>query len=108
MSAALEVSNDSFEQEVMQSETPVLVDFWAPWCGPCRALSPHIDRIAGQYGSQLKVVKVNTDEAQDVASRFGIMSIPTVILFKGGQELGRVMGNVPDQVNRLVTQNVAA
>jgi thioredoxin 1 len=77
---------DNWETEVVKSDKPVLVDFWAVWCGPCRALSPTIDRLADQYAGKVKVGKLNTDEAPDVAARYGISSIPQVMLFKGGSE----------------------
>jgi len=85
MANALELTGSNWESEVLQSEQPVLVDFWAPWCGPCRAISPTIDQIASENNGRLKVAKVNTDEAPDVASKYGIMTIPTLLLFKGGQ-----------------------
>ncbi|MEI2579735.1 thioredoxin [Scytonema sp. PRP1] len=95
MSAAAQVTDSTFKQEVLDSEIPVLVDFWAPWCGPCRMVAPVVDEIAGQFGSQLKVVKVNTDENPNVASQYGIRSIPTLMIFKGGQKVDMVVGAVP-------------
>ena len=97
MSAAKEVNESNFEQEVLQSETPVLVDFWAPWCGPCRLVGPTVDEIASEYPEKVKVVKLNTDEAPTVAARYGIMSIPTLILFKGGQPVAQLIGAQPKQ-----------
>ncbi|ACK69266.1 thioredoxin [Gloeothece citriformis PCC 7424] len=95
MSAAAPVTDDSFKQEVLDSEIPVLVDFWAPWCGPCRMVAPVVDEIAEQYAGQVKVVKLNTDENPSVASQYGIRSIPTLMIFKGGQRVDMVVGAVP-------------
>ncbi|HEY9697216.1 MAG TPA: thioredoxin [Trichocoleus sp.] len=94
MSAAA-VTDATFEQEVIESEVPVLVDFWAPWCGPCRMVAPVVDEISEQYVGQVKVVKVNTDENPSVASKYGIRSIPTLMIFKGGQRVDMVVGAVP-------------
>jgi thioredoxin 1 len=82
----LEFTTENWEQEVEKSETPVLVDFWAPWCGPCRALAPTIDKLANQYAGRLKVGKLNTDENSDLAVKYGISGIPQVLLFKGGDQ----------------------
>ncbi|OCR02237.1 thioredoxin [Oscillatoriales cyanobacterium USR001] len=95
MSAAAQVTDSTFEQEVLKSEVPVLVDFWAPWCGPCRMVAPVVDEIAQQYEGQVKVVKVNTDENPNVASNYGIRSIPTLMIFKAGQKVDMVVGAVP-------------
>lgn len=95
MATATQVTDSNFKQEVLESDVPVLVDFWAPWCGPCRMVAPVVDEIAEQYDSQIKVVKVNTDENPSVASQYGIRSIPTLMIFKGGQRVDMVVGAVP-------------
>jgi thioredoxin 1 len=82
----LEFTTDNWQQEVAQSDKPVLVDFWAPWCGPCRALAPTIDRVAEQFAGRLKVGKLNTDDNQDMAVKYGISGIPQVLIFKGGEQ----------------------
>ena len=95
MANAVAVTDQSFQTEVLDSTVPVLVDFWAAWCGPCRAVAPMLEEIAAEYNGQLKVVKVDVDESQDVAGRYRIQSIPTLMVFKGGQEVERVIGAVP-------------
>jgi thioredoxin 1 len=94
----VEFTTQNWEQEVAKSEVPVLVDFWAPWCGPCRALAPTIDKIADQFEGRVKVGKLNTDDNSDIAIRYGISGIPAVLIFKGGdQPRERVVGLVPEQ-----------
>ncbi|MDJ0600975.1 MAG: thioredoxin [Crocosphaera sp.] len=95
MSAAAPVTDSSFKADVLESDVPVLVDFWAPWCGPCRMVAPVVDEIADQYAGQVKVVKLNTDENPNTASQYGIRSIPTLMIFKGGQRVDMVVGAVP-------------
>jgi thioredoxin 1 len=92
---ALDVTTQSFEQEVIQSDTPVLVDFWAEWCGPCHAVAPVLDRIVDERDGALKLVKVNIDNENELASRFGVASIPTMILFKDGEPSAAVIGAQP-------------
>src|SRR5579862_1752846 len=97
-----DVSDGSFEQDVLKSDKPVLVDFWAPWCGPCRALAPTVDALAQKYDSQAKFVKLNIDDNPQVPLKYGIKAVPTLIMFKGGEEAERVVGPGKDTLNRLV------
>ena len=89
------VSAENFDSEVLQSDVPVLVDFWAPWCGPCRMIAPLIDELSREYEGKIKAVKLNTDESPSVATEYGIRSIPTVMIFKGGEKMDTVIGAVP-------------
>jgi thioredoxin 1 len=92
---ATQVTESSFEQEVLQSDKPVLVDFWAEWCGPCHAVAPVLDRIVEEHDGELKLVKVNIDEEQGLAMRYGIASIPTMVLFKDGEPAAAAIGAQP-------------
>jgi thioredoxin 1 len=95
MANVQEVSDSTFESEVLQSATPVLIDFWAPWCGPCRAIAPVVEELAGEYAGKLKVVKMNVDDNPVTPSRYGVRGIPNLILFKGGQVHEQIVGAVP-------------
>ncbi len=88
----VDVSDQTFQEEVLKSKAPVLVDFWASWCGPCKMVAPVLDELAGTYEGQVKVAKVNVDDNPDTASRYGVMSIPTLILFKNGEPQETLVG----------------
>ncbi|MEQ8274426.1 MAG: thioredoxin [Deltaproteobacteria bacterium] len=90
----VEFSSDNFQQEVLESDVPVLVDFWAPWCAPCRMIAPAVEQLAGEFGEKAKVGKVNIDEHPSVAQTYGVMSIPTLLVFKGGQPVQQIVGAV--------------
>lgn len=98
MSNAVAVTSSDFDQLVLKSETPVIVDFWAVWCGPCKLIAPHLDALATEYAGKVKVMKVNIDDEREVTERFGIMSIPTLLFFKDGKVVEQVVGAVPKNV----------
>lgn len=89
------VTDGSFEQDVLNSDVPVLVDFWAEWCGPCRALAPKLEEVATQFNGKVKVVKLNIDENPEAPAKYGVKGIPTMILFKEGQNIDQIVGNHP-------------
>lgn len=95
--ATVKVTEGNFTAEVLSAPEPVLVDFWAEWCGPCRMLAPVIEELAESYAGQVKVCKLNVDENQSTAAQYGVMSIPTLVLFKGGQEVDRIIGFQPKE-----------
>jgi len=88
----INLNDQNFEKEVLQSKIPVFVDFWAPWCGPCQMVGTIIEELGKEYGGKIKVGKLNVDESPQIAAKYGVMSIPTVILFKEGEEVGRKVG----------------
>jgi len=92
MSNALDVTDSTWEASVLQNDTPVLVDFWAPWCGPCRTMGPFVDKLAEEFGERLKVVKLNTQDNTEVPARYGITSIPTFMVIKNGEVATQVIG----------------
>ena len=111
MSNATPVSSVTWDTEVGKASGLVLVDFWAVWCGPCQMVAPIVEELASEYNGKLKVMKLNTDENPDVAGRYGIMSIPTLLFFRGGQPVDKVVGAVPkkvlkDAIDRLLTPPV--
>jgi thioredoxin 1 len=107
MAANLAMSSSEFEQQVLQSDVPVLIDFWAEWCGPCKAIGPSIEQLAQEYAGKAKVYKVDVDREGDLAQRYGIMSIPALIVFKGGKEVDRMVGAAPKpQIAALIQRHI--
>jgi thioredoxin 1 len=103
-----EVTDQSFEKDVLNSEVPVLVDFWAEWCGPCKMLAPTVEKVANEYEGKAKVVKLNIDDNNQVAQRFGIKGIPTLILFKNGSEADRTVGlTSKENIARMIDRALA-
>ncbi|MBK8800628.1 MAG: thioredoxin [Fibrobacteres bacterium] len=103
----MEFTDANFEVEVVKSDLPVLVDFWAPWCGPCRMIAPSIEALSGEYAGKFKIGKLNTDDNADVSARFGIRSIPTLLIFKGGEVVDQLVGALPkekiaERINKFV------
>lgn len=94
MSTAADVTDSTWDSNVIQSATPVLVDFWAPWCGPCRAMSPFVDKLAEEMGDRLSVVKINTQDNTEVPAKYGITSIPTFLVIKGGEVAEQIIGSM--------------
>lgn len=109
MSALPDVTQSTFPTQVLGAAKPVLVDFWAPWCGPCRMLAPVVEKVAGQLGSRVDFVKLNTDENPTISGQYGVSGIPCLILFKGGQAVDRIVGFVPERtITAMLDKHLAA
>jgi thioredoxin 1 len=107
MSAVNEVTDATFDAEVLKSDVPVLIDFWAPWCGPCRAIAPIVDELANSYSGKLKVVKMNVDDNPNTPGNYGVRSIPNLLLIKGGEVKDQIIGAVPKaQLQKAIDQVV--
>lgn len=106
MSEVLHTSDATFETDVLRSDVPVLLDFWAPWCGPCRMVGPILDELAAELGDQVKIVKINIDENQATPAQFGVRSIPTLLMFKEGKVVASQVGALPkNQLAAFITKN---
>lgn len=95
-----DLTKDNFEKEVLKSRTPVLVDFWAPWCAPCRIVGPILGKLSSEYATKLKMVKLNVDSNQDIAGKFDIRGIPCIVIFNNGKEIDRIVGAFPESEMR--------
>ncbi|MCG3172629.1 MAG: Thioredoxin [Myxococcota bacterium] len=102
------VTDGAFESEVSKSSVPVLLDFWAEWCGPCRAIAPYLDELADQYAGQVKICKLNVDDNQVTPSKFGVRGIPTLVMFKNGQVVDQIVGAAPKQKLETMIKNAIA
>lgn len=109
MSSLPEVSQQNFQDAVLASDQPVLVDFWAPWCGPCKMLAPIVEKVAGTHAGRAKFMKLNTDDYPSLAGQYQVSGIPCLILFKGGQAIDRIVGYVSEQaINSMLAKHLAA
>ncbi|MBT89010.1 MAG: thioredoxin [Spirochaetales bacterium] len=107
MSTVVETTDDNFHKEVLDSDIPVLVDFWAPWCGPCKMLAPTLEEISRENNGKIKIVKINIDENQEMAAKFGIRSIPTMIIFNKGELKNQIVGSLPKgQIEKIILEEI--
>ena len=107
MSNIIETDDSNFESEVLKAEIPVLVDFWAPWCGPCKAIAPILEQISDEQGNKIKIVKVNVDDNQKYAADFGIKSIPTLLIFNKGELKNQIIGAIPKaEIEKLIMDEI--
>jgi len=107
MSTVVETTDDNFHKEVLDSDIPVLVDFWAPWCGPCKMLAPTLEEISRENNGKIKIVKINIDENQEMAAKFGIRSIPTMIIFNKGELKNQIVGSLPkEQIEKIILEEI--
>lgn len=107
--AVASVTDNEFQNSVLEAQTPVVVDFWAPWCGPCRMVSPIVEELSQEYGEKVRFAKMNTDDNEVTATQFGIWSIPTLIIFKDGKEVNRLVGFAPkEQLKRQIDRSLAS
>ena len=105
---AKQITEENFASEVLQSDLPVLVDFWAPWCGPCQAMGPVVDELAAEYEGKAVIAKMNVDEADTTPGKYGVMSIPNFIMFKNGEQVGQVVGGVgKEALQELITEHTS-
>lgn len=108
MEKHMTLTDDNFQKEVLESDQPVLVDFWAPWCMPCRMIAPVVEEVASEYAGKIKVGKLNTDENQMTAAQYQIMGIPSLLVYKGGQVVDRIVGVVPkEQIKRSLDNSIS-
>ena len=107
MSTVVETTDDNFQKEVLDSDIPVLVDFWAPWCGPCKMLAPTLEEISRENNGKIKIVKINIDENQEMAGKFGIRSIPTMMIFNKGELKNQIVGSLPkEQIEKIILEEI--
>ncbi|HEX9988243.1 MAG TPA: thioredoxin [Chloroflexia bacterium] len=103
------INDDDFQSYVVEAETPVVVDFWAPWCGPCRMVSPIVEELSVEYGEKVRFAKMNTDDNEITSGQFGIFNIPTLVIFQGGREINRLVGFAPkEQLKRQIDRSLSA